>query len=292
MSVGSKTSREALEGLGAWCSELRRNELHDLLCAELGPDYERRREESDALLSLFRDTGVEDSAIAEVIERDSELSAFLRARANRPFFGAVSRIESIDEMITILGREKVARLALVHALRRAFRPRSEEGLEASRYFGRMGRAASEHAVRVAVEAASRKYGGVDDVRALDVIYGRTLFVTLGEVVGVALAEPRLPTNDLFCVDAITDCLREVTGLGPATVSALVMLDWGASVELADDLAHRAEPGQVEDHIVDLMHVGYELARAERSMKDSRATDGSLLRLGFGVDEWDFLRRTC
>ncbi len=262
-----------------WCEDERRLALEKLLADRIGPLYEERRSQAEELLETLSDPATDEGELAALIEADDELAAYIHERENRPFFGAVTAHPDLAELIVILGREKIARLVLAHALRRAFRPDDIESHRLTRTLWREGRLAAEHAVRVGVEAAQRQDGGVIDVRALDVIYGRCLFAPLGAVAAVFLAGLETPITDE----------AEVIDLGPGALAAMILLSWGGSVHLAADLADLDHPDEARDRTVDLMTVGLALARCKTQGDAMPPSPATLERLGFDPADWpDFL----
>lgn len=260
---------------GPWCDDDRRRAVEDLLDRRMGPLYRQRRLDCEELLAALLDPSQDDETLAERIVADEDLCAYIHEREKRPFFGAVTGNHDLRELLLILGREKLGRMVLAHALRRAFRPELVASHRLTRTLWQEGRRAAEYAVRLGVDVAGRHDGGVIDVRALDAVYSRSVLAPLGAVMGIRLAELDEPVTDEV----------ELRDLGPGALAAIVVLSFGGSPYLAGDLAAMDHPEDHRDRSVDLMTVGLALARARSGQPGPPPSPAMLERLGFDPAVW-------
>ena len=215
----------------------------------------------DRVLDLREALSLENSSSAEVaalIERDQGLAARLMVLRRLPFFGTVTEVESVTDLVEILGHDKIARLVGLLSIIQELEPRDAEERQVAQAIWDHQRKTAEYAVRVAIGISQRRTGGVCNVRSYDRLYAYGLFHDVGELILVhhsahRWVEVREQAREEGRPRIVVE--REAFGFSHDEVGAAVLQKWGHSKRMVETVRNHHRPATIERPFVDFLHLG-------------------------------------
>ena len=181
------------------------------------------------------DDSVPRETLATILESDPALAARFLDLATAPFFGTVTPCESIDDALTVLGREKTARIVGAIGIGEQLRPRDDDERTFFDETWRHGVRTARRAVALAIHALGARDGGILDVRALDRLYVAALLHDVGRMVLRRIAPEALADvgEEARLTGAATwEVERSILGFTHGEAGAALCAEWGFSPELA------------------------------------------------------------
>jgi HD-like signal output (HDOD) protein/CheY-like chemotaxis protein len=200
----------------------------------------------DELMASLERPEVDQRVIGQMVACDPALTVRVLQVANSGFFGARSRIESIDQAVVMLGAEMLKNLVMQVKIVEAF-PSKTSSFSLVR-FGERVRMITEWGRRIApAEVPS------DELRALAMTMdvGQLVFASrLPNRYEAVLLESAAPGT------AVWNAEQRILGVDHAAVGAYLLALWGQDSRLVDRIARHLEPlgaGDDEPMLV-AMHV--------------------------------------
>lgn len=226
-----------------------------------------------ALTTVLADAHATNARIAEVLRKDSAMSAKMLQLVNSSFFSLPRRITDVGQAVALLGVDVVRNLTLSAEVFRTF-----EQTEARDWVN----ALQDHALLVA--AVARRIAA--DFKGLDAdeVQMAALLHDVGKLI-LAQAMPRKLFGILEQAEASRRPMHavelEVLGITHAELGAYLLGIWGLPYSIVEAVAHHHEPGRAGASAFDgvgVVHVANVLAReaasGARSAPDLVYLDGT------------------
>ena len=207
-----------------------------------------------AALRKLRDAVADDSipteTAAAIIEADRALAERFLDLATEPFFGTVTPCESIADALTVLGREKTARIVGAIGIGEQLRPHDDDERAFFDETWRHGILTARRAAALAIHVLGERDGGVLDVRALDRLYVAALLHDVGRMVLRRIAREAIvdvATEAALTGVATWEVERSLLGFTHGEAGAALCAEWGFSPRLARAVRdHHAVATETDD----------------------------------------------
>ncbi len=191
------------------------------------------------LVDLMSDPSSSSGMFAQVIQRDTAVSARLLKLVNSPYYGFPSRIETISRAITLVGTKELCALTLAMSVLTLFRD-IPEGLVNMRSFWK-------HSIACGLVARmlAEKKGDADSepffVGGLLHDVGRLiLYMQFPEESGSAITSAQSKHILLFGAE------RRLFGFDHAELGGMLLKQWGLPERMADMVGHHHAPEKASD----------------------------------------------
>ncbi len=201
------------------------------------------------LTSVLAEPEFSLARVAEVISRDPAITARLLRMVNSPYFGFVSKIDTVSRAVSMLGTQQVHDLVLATSVAKVFTGLSSNVMDMATFW--------RHSVYCAV--LSRQLASrcrlLDNERLfvaglLRDIGHLPMYQSIPELSQEALRRAQCENKPLFRIE------RDLIGFDYAQVGGMLMQKWALPKSLWEIARYQTEPAQTREHSLEIsiMHI--------------------------------------